>query len=72
MLEGAPTEGMMLIVGARWTPKVNMLMICCTHCGNRFEHRADRWKVMCVKCGKYDSLKKIRQRPICLPKRRSV
>ena len=40
----------MKIVGAKWTPQVNMYEIECT-CGKFFEARTDRWKVVCPKCG---------------------
>lgn len=41
----------MKIIDARWTPRVNMLLIECL-CGNRFEHRSDRWIVRCRRCGR--------------------
>lgn len=37
------------IVGARWTPRVNLLDVRC-HCGRAFEHRADRGLVRCPAC----------------------
>ena len=36
----------MQIIGATWTPQVNILRIEC-ECGARFDHRADRWQVCC-------------------------
>ena len=48
------------IIGARWTPKVNMLKIRCGRCDAIFEHRADRWTVRCPSCGKQGGLGKIR------------
>ncbi len=41
----------MKIINAKWTPKVNMLLIKCD-CGNKFWQRADRMKVYCSKCFK--------------------
>ena len=38
------------IIGARWSLYSNMLTIRCG-CGHEFEHRADRVKVVCPKCG---------------------
>lgn len=49
----------MKIIDARWTPRVNMLMIEC-NCGNRFEHRADRWIVKCMNCMRQDHLQRMR------------
>jgi hypothetical protein len=37
------------IVTARWTPRVNELLIRC-HCGREFWYRADRWNVHCPAC----------------------
>lgn len=51
----------MKIVGACWTAEVNMLKIACG-CGIRFQHRADRWRVECPKCGACASLKVLRER----------
>ena len=48
----------MKIVGARWTPRVNMLVIVCD-CGREFEHRADRWRVRCT-CGCQGHLAELR------------
>ena len=45
---------------ARWTPEINMLEMLC-NCGNVFEHRADRWRVACPKCGIRSNLKYLRQ-----------
>jgi len=49
----------MKIMGARWTPKVNMLLIHCS-CNSTFEVRADRWNVRCPSCGKDEHLSKLR------------
>jgi len=40
----------MKIVGARWTSSVNILTIRCD-CGSVIHHRADLWRVTCLKCG---------------------
>ena len=48
----------MKIVDARWTPRVNMLVIVCD-CGHEFEHRADRWRVRCP-CGRQGHLAVLR------------
>jgi Zn finger protein HypA/HybF involved in hydrogenase expression len=48
------------IVGARWTPLVNMLELDCD--GRRFEHRADRWNVRCPHCGGIENLAVLRDR----------
>jgi hypothetical protein len=39
----------MIITGAKWTPRVNLLVIVCP-CGAEFHHRADRWIAHCPKC----------------------
>lgn len=49
-----------MIVGARWTPRVNMLEIRCG-CGRTFEHRSDRWRVRCA-CGETERLDALRDR----------
>jgi len=51
----------MRIVDAKWTPRVNMLIIKCTACDRRFEHRADRWQVRC-ECGQERHLGALRER----------
>lgn len=48
----------MRIVGARWTPAVNVLDIGC-ECGRQFEHRADHWIVRCS-CGRSESIEELR------------
>jgi predicted flap endonuclease-1-like 5' DNA nuclease len=50
----------MHIVGAKWTPEITLLEICCT-CGRTFWHRADRWSVRCP-CGRTDHLQAVRER----------
>jgi hypothetical protein len=50
----------MHIVGARWTPSINMMEVRC-QCGITFDHRADRWTVRCP-CGRTDHLQKLRDR----------
>lgn len=51
---------MMKIINARWTPKVNMLIIRCD-CGHEFEHRADRWGVKCLNCKRQEHLQRMRK-----------
>jgi acetone carboxylase gamma subunit len=51
----------MQIVDAYWTQIVNMLVIVCD-CGYRFDHRADRWRLRCPRCGALDRLDKLRDR----------
>ena len=48
----------MKINGAKWTDKVNLLLIKCD-CGVTFFHRADVWKVRCY-CGRTGSLRNVR------------
>ena len=49
------------IIDARWTPKVNMLVIRCGKCTSIFEHRTDRWTVRCPDCGRQSGLGKLRE-----------
>lgn len=51
----------MMIVDARWTSRVNMLIVRCD-CGNKWEHRADRWRVSCPQCGRSERLDMVRER----------
>jgi Zn finger protein HypA/HybF involved in hydrogenase expression len=48
------------IIDVRWDFKVNMLKIKC-YCGEEYEHRADRWKMQCPKCGKRADLFQARE-----------
>lgn len=50
----------MKIVGARWTPGINMMVIACS-CGRQFEHRADRWIVHCPQCKRQEHLGSLRE-----------
>lgn len=52
----------MKIIGARWTLRYNVLKIVC-ECRAVFEHRADRWSVICPSCGRLGSLADIRKEP---------
>ena len=51
----------MQLLDAVWTPKINMVVIECD-CGFMFQRRADMWKVVCPRCGKYDNLAVLRER----------
>lgn len=51
----------MKIVGAVWTSKVNLLEIQCDCAGVTFQHRADRWRVVCPKCDNTEHLSKLRE-----------
>ncbi len=51
----------MRIVEAKWTPRVNVLTIEC-ECGKLFDHRTDRWRAKCPKCGTVQDLGDIRER----------
>ncbi len=51
----------MEILDAKWTPKINILLIRC-ECGNIISHRADRWQVYCHKCQNKENLSLIRQK----------
>lgn len=51
----------MRIVSAKWTPKINYLIIKC-HCGNLFKHRSDRWWAKCRNCYDSQKLDRIRQK----------
>ena len=46
-------------VDARWTPKVNLLVVECD-CGHIFQHRVDRWKMRCPQCNKTESINALR------------
>jgi hypothetical protein len=50
----------MKIVDARWTKKINMLVILCA-CNKTFEHRADRWAVKCPTCSRVAHLHDLRE-----------
>ena len=50
----------MWIRGARWTPKVNILVVLCS-CDVEFECRADRWKVVCEQCKRTGNLQRMRE-----------
>lgn len=54
----------MRIVGARWTPVVNMLFIVCgiDGCKKIFAHRADRWWALCPVCHQRENLAVLRER----------
>lgn len=56
----------MWIIGAVWTPEVNLLLLVCD-CGKSFWHRADRWSVRCS-CGRMDRLNTVRERFIVNPR----
>ncbi len=52
------------LLGARRTKEVNILRILCP-CGNVFDHRADRKKMRCRRCGRIgDSMQMKREYPI--------
>jgi len=51
----------MELVDARWTPKINILIIHCKECQRTIEHRADRWTVHCHKpCKNFANLAQLR------------
>jgi len=47
------------ILDIKWTPLVNMMYIKCD-CGIRFWHRADRWKVYCRFCKRWENIIELR------------
>lgn len=49
----------MHLLSARWTARVNILLIRCD-CGRSLEHPANRRRVVCSGCGKVSMLEKIR------------
>jgi len=49
------------IIGARWTPTINMIQIKCS-CSSIFEHRADRWTVRCPSCSRQYNIQKLRDK----------
>jgi len=51
----------MKIIDARWTPRINMLLIKCW-CSYEFWHQSNRWRAKCGKCGSENNLGKIRDR----------
>ena len=53
----------MRIVDVRWTPVVNMYVVQC-ECGAKFEHRADRWRATCQKCGASVGVQELRDQDI--------
>ena len=49
----------MKIIETTWTPKHNVHRIECD-CFATFDHRVDRWAIKCPRCGKVESLYKLR------------
>ena len=49
----------MTIIGARWTPRGNLIRIGCG-CGKISEHRADRFAVRCPGCGEEMDIRPLR------------
>lgn len=49
------------IADTRWTPRVNLHLVRCP-CGGAWEHRADRWRLRCPKCGATGHLGELRER----------
>lgn len=72
MVQGSDSEVIgvvgMRIVNARWTPTVNVMVILCD-CGKEFDHRADRWRVVCPECKRRANLGYLREN--CIELRRS-
>ena len=54
----------MKIMAANWTAKFNSLLVKCD-CGNLFNHRADRWIVVCSACGNKINMEEIRSEYAC-------
>ena len=50
----------MKLLRVKWAIPVNMCIITCD-CGARFEHRADRMQVWCIKCGRIARLNVLRE-----------
>lgn len=53
----------MKIVDARWTPQVNMYVVQC-ECGTKFEHRSDRWRATCPRCGASVNVQELRDQDV--------
>lgn len=51
----------MKIIGAEWSNLINYLRIECI-CDKIFLHRADRWRVVCPRCGRYSNLSTLREK----------
>ena len=49
------------IIDAKWTPKMNLLVVRCGGCDAIFNHRSDRWTVRCPRCGKQGHLARMRE-----------
>lgn len=50
------------IIDAKWTEKVNLLTIKCGGCNYVFDHRADRWNVICKQCGRITNINWVREK----------
>lgn len=51
----------MKIIGAKWGPKSNKLLVECS-CGRRFKHRSVRWNVICPGCKRKADLATLREK----------
>ncbi len=51
----------MKIVACYWDVPTNMLRILCD-CGEKFDHRADRWFAKCPSCKEVEHLSELRNR----------
>ena len=49
----------MKAIDVYWTKNVNMLKVQCD-CGKVFQHRLDRWKVVCPACSAIENVDKLR------------
>lgn len=54
-----PSEPAMKILTANWMPNVNWLTMLCD-CGEQFETRADRWRIVCPHCGRRSNMDDVR------------
>ena len=51
----------MRIIDAVWRSAINWLIIEC-RCGEKFEHRANKWLITCPRCGNKENLHSVRMK----------